>query len=539
MNHTAGGYVKAYSDFRPGTEWYGDDSYVYDGQSNDVWTRQLGHDRSRDNPNEANYNFHHYHVARAARKCKTGQLFEQSEMEGGSQELAKGLRDLTEQMFILLLNTYSQKAMNWRERTLNKPIQQAVAEQYGDRELCIVYSEMAQLALQRSGFAQPGQPGRAPFGAAGGLNYTSPLGGEHTFDYEKTTWVVEDHGDKWVYHRSSFKLSAGENKLLFRSNQKAGYTFEISAAGGGVKTAFDPAVGDEIYTSWEVMKPGSNEHPVPYFRNPTIGCYKNWSFANKLGFKAIWKRKADGKWFARYYQQAQPGRSFINDTSRGSWSPYALGVALYAFFTRASWPDKQSFVPDYGRASLIEVKLDRLQQNIKVNIVTGTLARLEGPAFSLDVPRDQMKTYGFENVNGKFRGYTWDWLEDPNSYVGGKVPAPQIRGQMKARRKKCDWCWMASEGSATNYPCDQVPGTERCKHCVLRGLPCSWSSAPKLFGIEHNTQGVRRDGVEMEKRSNPTYDHNRELLFKKPVNEEACTAREIPDPGFRDVKDLE
>ena len=234
---------------------------------------------------------------------KLSQIFEHDENEGGSPEAGAALRDIMEQVFIVLFGSYSTGAIKWSESVSQTNMEALVAEQFDDRELCTIYMSIAEAAFKKVDYAWPLRPDRqVPFGAHAGLNVTSPLGGES--HYDKMLWSLTELEDRYVFQKASLLLhtsKTGFSRVFTAPERKGSLKFAIALQLPSAEK--NPRAGERYWASWEVMKEGRGEHPVPYFRNSRIGPYENWSVVNRLGFKIIWKQ--DDKWYARYLQMTK------------------------------------------------------------------------------------------------------------------------------------------------------------------------------------------------------------------------------------------
>jgi hypothetical protein len=280
------------------------------------------------------------------------------------------------------------------------------------------------------------------------------------------------------------------------------------------------------------MKPGYGAHPAPFFLNPSIGAFDNWSYANKSHFKVAWWSKTDQKWRVRFYQhgagKSLETKNYFMGSDEGCLSSYALGVALYAHFVRSWWPSAPAFLPRWGIADMLRVDVDMFRGQIDVKIVTGPLATLTEPLLSLEGARWELKNAGFELVDKKIDQYMdFHWLTDPKYFKSGAVPEAWRVTGIKAR-KKCDYCALLGL-LGSKWQCEQHQNTNRCINCIKRGIPCSWTKAPKLYGLDWEL-GVDKLSL---KSSEPGLKRVRELLWRKDPIPETEVVNVIPDPGYR------
>jgi len=371
------------------------------------------------------------------------------------------------------------------------------------------------------------------FDAGASTDMASPLEGERP-QFEQPVFTVTELSDRLIFRPRGFTLHSKEGTLFNLTH--SGHSLQVTEHLEGDSTK-SPQLGDETYPAWEVMKQGSGPHNVPYFRNPDLGPYENWSYANKLAFKVIWKSKSDGQWRVRMLQRHNIGDMLAPQP--GALVSYAHGTALYAYLMRATWPSKPDFLPYFGRAVLHKATRNSSQQNIQLDVVSGTLANLQGPRFSLKVMRVAMRgTVNeplFDNVDGPWAALDWQWLDDPSCWdpsAGGSVSnLGHIKDDIK-KRKACDFCYIhtQSKDRSKDVTCERYGQHNRCKACVARGLPCSWTATYKIFGSDFMKEsGNERTGGTLHKKAVA-------LLIKQPYNTAATTSAIIPDPGFQSVE---
>ena len=58
-----------------------------------------------------------------------------------------------DQVFILFFSTYTVKVFNWRERISNKALARLPTDAVGDRDLCTIYTDIANFAANKPGRA--------------------------------------------------------------------------------------------------------------------------------------------------------------------------------------------------------------------------------------------------------------------------------------------------------------------------------------------------------------------------------------------------
>jgi hypothetical protein len=422
----------------------------------------------------------HYNVAGNATIVQAVQLCELDEYAGGTKDAGEGLRDICEQLFVLFLDSYHPSVLRYQETYAQKNLAQAINEDFDFKNLARTYSEIAQVSLAKTGFALPGLRGRQKdFGTHSGINKESPMGMGSRYD--KLLWTVQHVGDRWHMQRSSFVLS--ETRTIFN---KLRFDIQLTAA-GGIDT---PQPKDTIFLSVDVMKQNAGGHRSPYVRCPTLGPFSNWDYANKVAFKIIWCSAKDNLLRRMYVQQKHMHTILEGKNTPGCSNLYAVGVALYAYFTRSHWEDKPDFVPNYGKADLLFIDTDMFNQKITTKIVVDPLVRLPKVEFAPQVARKRMRDeLGYQNVDG-------EWNPLPANAIGSGT------------RFRCDAC-IASQDV---HDCVRIGDSNLCETCKLMGLPCSWTS------LKRRT----------ERNLNPTAD-----FYKLPMNEQATKAELIADPGYQ------
>jgi hypothetical protein len=313
-NCSCGIYARMYSNFLPGP-FFGRDPYLYIGQAVIMEERLRTHDTALNDPESQGI---HYTVARAAKTCVVIHLCEIRSNEGGSNENGIGLRDICEQLFVLFFGTYRASVLQNQASDLSGT--PAIVEDYTHRSLARAYTDIAKVALSKPefDFALPDKKDRRKaFGIHSGLNKMSPMGTGSP--WEKTLWTVDDHENKWIFHRTAVVMKEGT--VLFTRGD-----LHIKCPTG----SDSPAPGDTVHLSLECMKPSAGEHLVPYYRCQRIGICKNWNFANKVAAKIYWLSRTSPSWRVKYIQKGTAGSA----RTREYGYRYGMGTALYAFLTR-------------------------------------------------------------------------------------------------------------------------------------------------------------------------------------------------------------
>ncbi|KAK3712965.1 hypothetical protein LTR37_008850 [Vermiconidia calcicola] len=534
----AGVYIRIYYEFRKGSALEGE-VYIYIGQAENFNTRMNLHKYDMDNPSSANYNLKHYQIGRQAQKCKSFILCKHQSNEGGSSQAGKVRRDLMEQVMMLLFNTYRKEALmnNWEDtnEVSERSVVLAVAEQYASKKLSTIFTQIADLAAAKSGFARGTK--RASFGVAGGLNYSSPFGGEAQVAYEKTLYARQEIGDYICFHRTATVLD--NRSCIFEKNFRTVDGTKSSMQPRVLPTdqadGMAPQVGEKFYAIWEIRKDG-DAHEAPYFRVCDLGMYSNWTDANKLGLKIIWYSKRDKKWYGRYLQRTTDMLVHDPENAQGALNRYKQGAALYAYFVRSWYPNAQPWFPILGISDQIQVNVDGFQQNVVISVVDAPLRSLQGPIpanGSLDVVALRMEELGFENVNGDWRDFgDKSWL-DSDPYTGDMSVTPKERLSRKRTaidRRHCDRCAMMHDQNRVGRGagCGQVGNSNRCGNCVMAGLPCSWSRVRK-FSQDTNAYFVKTTGnhgtADLKTMNGPFFRKAMKALLRQPENTDVTSTR--------------
>ncbi|KAK5719782.1 hypothetical protein LTR17_015153 [Elasticomyces elasticus] len=553
-DRTAGIYLRVYSDFK-GVDYRHDAPHIYVGQSVNMGDRTRVHTRDT----KVNLTSGHYKVARAASKTRVVKL---AKLDSASSESMKGLLDLLEQTFISGLMSYFKKVHTWSKMksTSGNVAQAEVDEEFEERNLAKVHVDLAKVAFAKSGFALPGMPGRSKsFGVVDGCNFMSVLG-ELTAIAGKDPmlWAMYDLGDRWVFYRSGKTINQEGHvfQKIYHDGQGDRHIFGIQLSKEYQADARCPSRKDVVYAAWELMKPGKGPHETPYFRLPEIGPYDNWSTGNKLGFKFIWHSAKYNQWFVKTIQQMSKNYLWQVGPGPAQHEQYKLSTGLYAYFMRSQWPDKPTWVADFGRASVLRIEVNQLQQRIDATVISGSLAVLEGPKFSVAAATNMMKAETFRGDmfkgeamfeavgSSKFnKALRWDWFTNPCKEL--RAALNDHKGQRgkntyggSHQRTACDMCMIGTYLHSRRIDnCERDGTSNACKFCTLRGLECSWTPIYKLAGYRwsemakgHRAKDNMNDKEMMD--FHPPFRRYCNLLFDLPADEKAQEITAISNPGF-------
>lgn len=452
-DHDAGIYLVILDQFGKKTSRFGLNPHAYVGKSSDIGRRIKEHNSSADGNSDEGQEVHR--VMREAGRHRWFKLASHDVNEGHSAEIGNAMRDVMVTTFMMLFGTMSDRVMVARVRSYDDTAKD-IAQNYDRQEMAKVFTDLSVAAFRKAGYFLPSTPNRSQaFGLHRyGCNVTIPLGGESGNVYERTVWVRQDRGNQWTFHRSPLKFPKHKHisSMTFSNDQKGG-SLQIQPtkdeiAEMGIET------GDEYRLIWEVMKPEAGTHPVAFVRLSEIGCWSNWSYANKVALKIVFYSNRTRTWKTRYLQR-QAQHHFVQDClAPGAHADYSMGVGLYCFFMRCRFPAAQPWMAFFGYARIVTYSVDTFSQTIVVAHFNASADdKLTGPVYSPDVPRIQMERLGLQNVNGTWRGsqrgFDWSWLTDPAKWKDGKVGAPNYAKSFKSRQK-CDFCLFSANVSLTS-----------------------------------------------------------------------------------------
>ena len=444
-DHDAGIYLVILDQFRKRSSRFGLEPHAYVGKSVDIGTRIQSH-TSTANGNDEGQEVHK--AMREADRHRWFKLASHAADEGISAELGNAMRDVMESTFMMLFGTMSSRVMVTRVRN-NDDMAKNIAENYDKLEMAKVFTDLSVAAFSQAGYFLPSSRNRTrPFGLHRyGCNVTISLGGESFNFYERTMWVRQDRGDQYTFHRSPLKfLKHAHLATMNYTNNEKSFSLIVQPTREEIED-LGIKVGDEYHMIWEVKKQGAGTHPVSFVRLSDIGCWSNWSYANKVALKIVFFSRKDKKWKTRYLQRQAQHHFVSNCTAPGAHADYSLGVGLYCFFMRCRFPDAQPWTAFFGSARIVTYTVDSFAQTIYIAHLNASAdTGLRGPVFCPDVARKQMEDLGLRGVNAAWKALDYNWTEDPTQWKDGEVGTPQYcRGFHK--RTKCDFCLFSSNVS--------------------------------------------------------------------------------------------
>jgi hypothetical protein len=447
----AGIYLLILDRFKPGSSRANFQPEAYVGQSGNIGTRIKSH-ISTANGNQKGQEVHQ--AMRESQRWRWLKLAKHDRDEGGSAEVGKAMRDVMETTFMMIFGTMSARVMAPTLRNTSMLGADAVLD-YDDQEMAKLFTDIASEAFGKIGFTLPSvRSRRPPFGLHQyGLNYTIPLGGESADVYDRVLWCRQDVGKAFVFHRSPLKLRKDLHvfQMNYSNHDKRNLPLIIQPTAPEIKD-MGISPGDEYHPVWEIQKPGHDRHHTPFFRLCEMGPWDNWFYANRVGFKLMWRTKK-GIWQTKYLQRDARLRFVENCVAPGALLDYSLGVGVYCYFMRTRFPNAQDWSADFGIAKLVMATLDNFNQRIIVAHVAGACEKLVGPKLELEVCRRWMVRTGLQNVNGPWMSFDFGWVSDPSCWKDGKVGAATSTRPYK-QRKKCNYCYLGERVCYSRYLSD-------------------------------------------------------------------------------------
>lgn len=496
-DHSAGCYLIVMSDQPKKAEKHGR-TYAYVGQSGDMGLRQREHSKSMRLPSDDAYHRSLYKTMREVEQVRFYKLSESPLTEDGSEDNATGLRELAEQIFILLLGSYNvllADRLEARAGVESEDVADKHAKSYNAYYLYKLYRDLADSAFKLAGCSPPTNTGRwDKFGLRNGRNWDSPFGGQSLPDYnDRIIWVQTETHDRYIFRRAPMKLGpAGMiSSMGYRDHGPARKHFRpylTVKAEERARIGID--VGDTFYASWELMK-NEVKHPQCHFRLRDIAPWSNWGHVNTLGIKLSFKSRKLDKWVTHYLQKepiVYPVEPPVSDVP--SDTSYSIGTGLYSFFTGAQYPGALDWQAEFGTANVLVLEVDHFNQVVILTSRTSPLFALPKVELQWNVVRDQMRTLGLQHVNGPFgQGRDNSWFTDPAYYEEGAHS--KGKGGRPYDFSACDHCTVLQRSAftgSTGVPegmddkCIRYKDSDTCSNCLKRGLLCSWTIEPVIFG---------------------------------------------------------
>ncbi|KAK3670652.1 hypothetical protein LTR78_009487 [Recurvomyces mirabilis] len=582
-------YLFVYWDFSDEAEYQG--VWIYVGQSTNVSVRVGNHiyaAKSNEGSYKKTYNTDHYKCHRAAGRWKCVRICTQKNgQEGGTQDTAKLYRNLYENVSFLLFRSYHSKVIDVTlaaGRAELRGASEAVLKMYTHVELGLFHSGVMDLAARTTQYADPKT--RANFGVSFGLNISSPFG-EDTFGWTQKIYTLQRMPEQHMiaFHRPGIVVFKASMQLLETFDDRIDLTkkgLQVYMPADGPSPDVCPGNGDEVFGSWEVMDQGRS-HPCPYFPVGSFSGWSNHAEVLRIGLRIIWKSRQTNVWRSRYLRRALM-TIYWDEDKPGTENLYCQGTALLAYLLRNKWPQKQSFVPAYGTAQVVEIKYNPFLQVATCSPVLEPIEALQGPFWreqlvmqalarvcerdnqGNEVPNSAKLTHIGEYVDNKMkdelpteqtkREYN-EWFnsdkkpEDriPRHRVGHAQGTDDRLRQLTSGRKSCDRCaiknYVEKGGSRVRMPdvavrrckCEKITirkadgsgNWSLCKDCFVQGLPCTWTYFRDIFGPRY---------FETPRPVGQFFGKLIDIFFRQRESKSAkfLTAQVIPDPGYMVIK---
>jgi hypothetical protein len=234
---------------------------------------------------------------------------------------------IVEQLFTLLLETYSPRVLRFSPETIKDKTQdvgQDIGNSVAMMEYAYYLSKVAEAAKAETGWPGACQSRGGDFGAEQGLNWSSPfmeLGG-----YIPVIWTrtLTPDRERYIFRRGFPIMKTHASRMVFYIS-KSEETVFVHQLGPKVYGPEDKA---QVSLIAEVMINGK-PHPNPWSRLMGLELWDDWLKANSVALAVEWEK--DGKRERKYLQSA--GHYVVADDSvPGSIIPYTNAMALYRFF---------------------------------------------------------------------------------------------------------------------------------------------------------------------------------------------------------------
>ncbi|RMY73069.1 hypothetical protein D0863_04099 [Hortaea werneckii] len=394
-------------------------------------------------------------------------------------------------------------------------------------------------------------------GWASGLNVSTPVDGAEKMPICSQYLPAEN---RKVFHLPECIAStlqrgdkSGNSVTIFRKEyyDERGSLNEMVIDWHGPESSLKP--GDELYVSWELMKPG-HEHPAPVFPMGRIGCWSNWPEIGRLGLKVTFKRSGSTQWYAMYVQNSSWGKIPMVEGVPGTTKSYAYGTAMLAFLQNTTWGQKPSWVPYFGVPNMVEVQVDQSGKQALCRPVTpsktlpnityqpGTAAKLLSSLRVRDNSGAAAGDEQLQNVDGTFAKFDLSW-------------APGWAKHSLSNRTRCDRDFFGHLSDQVDYSCDhsfehrtckpkkddQGRDTNQCIPCFLRGLQCSWTRPDWVGGPNwHKNTHPNPDHLKSARTfSGSFWDLYYESVYGKLTPRVALEPQKVPDPGYVRIQNPE
>ncbi|KAK5241945.1 hypothetical protein LTR40_007991, partial [Exophiala xenobiotica] len=351
-DNRAGVYTRIYYKFKHSNRL----PSQYTGKTNNLASRDSGHEGSKEVETHSN----HYSTRRAATKYIMAPICLLNE---------ENLRTVAEQFFTCLFETYTQKVLDFEDRSGKSQDENIgdIERYYNDKEASVCLMKLARSAFEKSGW--PGCRSRQSYGASDGCNWNSPI--TEWLKGERIIWTKLDMPESniFIFQRTPVQVRSGSG-----GNRRIYITMEQpdDASTGWSRGSFEPSIpegvdlplGTWVWPVIEMTRDGT-QHPRSYARLPTVGPWLDWDAANSWAVRIEFRGPKSGNWESLELVSARPLNSRAAQvTAPGAFNSYAQGVAINRFLNqgRLSRQGRPPWMYYYGVARLKEQKLDWLSQ---------------------------------------------------------------------------------------------------------------------------------------------------------------------------------
>lgn len=482
-NTRAGVYLRVYWGFSKDSPYHGR-VFVYVVKARHFSQRNATHGTFTKSEARRKGKNPHYRIAHAAQNKKVVELFAHARESGGTLKQGDLIRDVTEQMFLLIFDAYSEYVL--KDSDEPEDTVDAVSKVSATADAAVTAKTLIELAkgvAKATGFKIGSV--RSKHGEVHGLCLQSPMYASDTIA-DSTRWVRLELPDRYSFKRRSYTAQPPdkEARKATKSNKpdKAAKTDDDGEDDGlnnlmvtiiwgtlfGKKVSIKILVpedaanglvnGTTVYITFEVMKAG--QHPVPYFQLPDVGPFNYWypscnekephvNWGNSIGLSVKWQN-AKGEWLEKYEQLVHPGHEYrqyyFKTAHGGSLTRFVNAVALYAYLMRGRFTDLPDFVPDLTVAQVIIPVIDHFKQRIELKLDDSPVRPLKPILFNMQAAANYMqKVLKLENVGGTFNKFNnlEGRISADRLLKAGNPRKPANSVQSIKGRKICDSCFFA------------------------------------------------------------------------------------------------
>jgi hypothetical protein len=431
----AGVYIRIYQNFSSSSPYSGQ-IFIYVGKTKEFRRRGKDYRSAVDHVRST-----HMSIMKAARSESFKIIWTQTK---GSTQSDDKQRSLMESVITMLANSMRGSVM--RGSALGKEPEKVVIGDFNywqNSRVSVILKIISDTVFQQFGFSYPDQVSKN----VQGVNVRCPLlgGGIETSDPRR--YIRHLLGDRQVLSFGGYDFQESSSETAFMQIK-----FDLGSGGSpGVNVGIpqEPDYGLEkgtrFWLNWEVMAKGL--HSAPFFRIPKIGCFENWDCGNKLGLRIFWRNANDNEWYAKFVQTGGEHYGYSVAHEQGALASYVNGTAMFGFLTRSYYghtaSDRPSFCPETLDATVLELKIDRFMRTISIEPVTGERTELPRIVRKVDAAANEMRAFGFDNVDGAWQGFTpKDLKADPTlkAFFARTRAFSSGSKYITPGRKACDHC---------------------------------------------------------------------------------------------------